>query len=346
MANSKPKKAESKFNPADGKMTVIDGMSAYVAGEYTVLHKQLPMNINPQNYSGYLRLMQITVQKDKKKILEYVLGQEFKMQGIGQASTNYFLEVLEFGGDSYPIQRYDAYPDLNVLMVRAIEYAMYYEENVLCGMEPSKFESLKSEISSYLKKLHPESRFIHFKRCFGNFVFIQFQPSSTYYHHSVGVAFDHVNSRYYYLTSTKSYEKFLTSNRIELVGKGSLITEKTKDLLVDLIKITASMSYNTVYVESNEALVGSPYCTEQIRALVSSRLSKLESPVSKPQLVDKSIIFFTADYRYPSNVTKWVISEKDGKVSLSSKLLLDKLYLPEFVEKDSLSPEDGGNYIR
>jgi phage FluMu protein Com len=268
------------------------------------------------------------------------------MQGVGQASTTYFLEVLEPSGESYPIQRYDAYPDLNVLMVKAIDHAIYFEEHILCGMDPAKFDTLKAEVIAYLKKLHPECKFINFKRCFGNFIFLQFQPQETYYHHSVGVAFDHVNSRYYYLTSLKSYEKFLTTNRIELVGKAPLISEKTAVLLVDLLKLTAALSFNKVFIESNELLLSSPYCTPAVKTEVEQKLAKLDSPVHYARLSGDTIVFYTADYLYPSNLVKWTISEKDGKVSLTNKLLLENLFVPSFILNDSLSPEEGSNYIR
>jgi phosphoglycerol transferase MdoB-like AlkP superfamily enzyme len=49
---------------------------------------------------------------------------------------------------------------------------------------------------------------------------------------------------------------------------------------------------------------------------------------------------------HPSNLVKWTISEKDGKVSLTNKLLLENLFVPSFILNDSLSPEEGSNYIR
>jgi hypothetical protein len=43
---------------------------------------------------------------------------------------------------------------------------------------------------------------------------------------------------------------------------------------------------------------------------------------------------------------KWTIAESSGKYSIKKETLVEDLYLPDFIRKDPVSPEDGQNYIR
>lgn len=334
----------SKLNPADGKMSVENGQSVYLNGDYKVVFTQLPMNYGPG--SLYIRLQNLKILKNNKKIIEYVISQESKMHNM-QVSLTYFLEVLEPTGDSFTLRTFNSFPDPQLSAVTALEEAIKFEETSLNGMDPEEFTKLKTSAIDEMKKLYPQSRFYNFKGIFGNFSLFVFEPEQTYYNHYIGVAYDFKNKRFYFLTNNNSLVHFLTKNKIELVGsKKKLLSNENLPLLTLLFKITAENSYSRFIADSDQILLTSPYNTHSVASEIPSRIEKYKKLLVPPKIDDGSFVLLTVDRSYPSVLLKWTISESSGKFSIKNESLIDNLYLPNFIRNDPVSPEDGQNYIR
>ncbi len=325
-------------------MSVENGQSVYLNGEYKVVFTQLPMNYGPG--SLYYRLQNLKVLKNNKKIVEYVISQESKMNNM-QVSLTYFLEVIEPTGDSFTLRTFNAFPDPQLSAVSALEEAIKFEENSLNGMDPQEFEKMKTTTIEEMKKLYPNSRFYNFKGIYGNFFVFVFEPEQTYYNHYIGVAYDYKNKRFYFLTTTSSLGYFLTKNKIELVGnKKKLLAKENVSLLTLLFNITAENSYSRFLADSDQIVVTSPYNVRSVKAETPNRIQKYAKLLSPPKIEGDSLVLFTVDRTYPSNLSRWTISESDGKYSLKREVLIDNLFLPSFIRNDPVSPEEGQNYIR
>jgi hypothetical protein len=334
----------SKLNPADGKMSVENGQSVYLNGEYKVVFTQLPMNYGPG--SLYIRLQNLKIFKNNKKIIEYVISQESKMNNM-QVSLTYFLEVLEPTGDSFTLRTFNAFPDPQLSAVSALEEAIKFEETSLNGMDAEEFSKLKTTAIDEMKKLYPQSRFYNFKGTFGNFFLFVFEPQQTYYNHYIGVAYDYKNKRFYFLTNMNSLAQFLTKNKLELVGsKKKLLSNENLPLLTLLFKITAENAYSRFIADSEQILLTSPYNTHSVTAEFPARIEKYKKLLIAPKIEEGSFILLTVERSYPSTLLKWTIAESSGKYSIKKETLVEDLYLPDFIRKDPVSPEDGQNYIR
>src|SRR4030095_6876672 len=106
--------------------------------------------------AAYTRLLVLYVQKKGKALMMMVLGQKMDLQ-VGGAKITYYLERFEQNGDSFPQWTYEAYPEPQVLAVKAVELARDYEKDILGGVEASEYEDAKKEAIEYLQKMHPQS---------------------------------------------------------------------------------------------------------------------------------------------------------------------------------------------
>lgn len=333
-----------EFNPAEGKLTVIGDNSAFVAGPYTVIFKKLPQTNSNGSYS---RILEMEIKKDSKPLLSTVLGFESRFQN-NQVQQTYFFELLEITGDSYTIRTYQVYPDLPVLGVAAIEYAKSYEKGTLNGISSFEFESYKRKIIQKVTALYPNSRFFQFHAYHSNFVFFQFEPEQNYYRHKVGGAFDVKNERIFFLTTISSVEKFFFSNRFEMMrSDASLISEKTVDLVSRIFSIAAINSYDRFNLLSVKDLLTSPYYYGNAKKEIDARIEKFKDIIKPPSLKGKnSIVVYTINKTYPSILSEWTITESKDKFTIKQKILQENFYIPDYVINDSISPEEGLNYIR
>ncbi|MBI5223708.1 hypothetical protein HY990_04770 [Candidatus Micrarchaeota archaeon] len=337
-------KSSFKFEPQNGKMTVLDGKSAYINGDYTALFVQMPMNYNAGTM--YYRLQTISVLKSNKKIVDYVFSQESNVHNM-QVGISYYLEILESAtGESFILRKFNNVPDPQLLAVAAIEESIKYENDVLGGTDPKKFEELKLVVMADLKKSHPSSKFFNFKGIFGNFLAFIFHPQDSYTFHYVGVLYDIKNKRYNFLTTLGSLTQFLNKNRIEISGKKKLLTADNVRFLTLLFDMTGANSYCRFVAIDESSINSSPYNTPPVKLELPKRIEKHIKVICAPKIVDGAFVMFTLDRPYPSNLSKWTISEKGNLFSLRRDILIDDLYLPDFVRGDPISPEDNRDYIR
>lgn len=333
--------ANDVFDPGNGRMTVEGDNSVYIAEPYKVIFKKQELQSTSQNMPFYI----ISVMKEDKPLASFMLYQRVSSSGTN-IQLYYSLDRCEKVTDeTFWFRNYSTFPDLQVLAVHSINYAINYEKELI-GHGIEEFTAAKEKIVQHIRNLYPDSKFFFFQGYVAQFIVFTFVPIKWRYDHYIGCAYDIKEEKYNFLTINKSLELFFDENRIELAGdnKRWLSADKV-EIALSFFKKTGVNFYDKIFISSYEDLIKSPYVSEENKEAIKQKTEGFKDIIKPAYYNEDSVIFYTMDRYYPSCLSEWKITEKDGKFKITQKILADKFYFPDFLSKD-IAKEEKLEYFR
>ncbi len=292
--------------------------------------------------SSYRAFYRINLYYDNKNVQKY----NFTMDA-SKRTVVYSLLRISPEEDAFTVRTYDKVEEMEKIAAQAIEKFEQFKREVLKDMPFDDYEKIRSEAVEYTKKAFQDARYFLVTEVTKYFLRFRFEPKENAYNYWLNAAHDYKNKRYYVLNTIESLEYFLKRNRVELNnGKNEkLVTEKNKEILVDLIKDTSENQFKRVYYDDNN-ITKISHVNEDNKPEIEKRIAPFKKILKPPTIKGNKLTLYLLTTWFPSELEEWIVVEKGFEFEINTKTILKQVYVPGFVTQESASGEEELRYIR